>query len=212
MPSRPDITHIRLNNIETCLTVAANTLKVLADSAHIPFLVAISSTTHSLLNNIQMIKQNKTTCIQLMEQTYELLNAIMIVHIKSLPNRELPPSVLYHIGRFTETLNKIHTFVEVQRTGSKVKRFFRQGEMAILLQQCRAGLQQGLDYFQIKTVNVMTHIAEIQKEAWKTHQEVLDMIEDATLSDTASSGLFWLPQQLNLNFNATVRTKKLSWP
>ncbi|KAJ6548942.1 hypothetical protein B0H19DRAFT_1074737 [Mycena capillaripes] len=61
---------------------------------------------------------------------------------------------------------------------------------------CTIGLQQGLDYFQIKTVNIMIHIAEIQKEAWKTHQEVLDVIEDTTLSDTASyeQGLFWLPQ------------------
>jgi hypothetical protein len=37
-----------------------------------------------------------------MEQTYELLNALLIVHIKSDTGGELPPSVLTHIGKFTE--------------------------------------------------------------------------------------------------------------
>ena len=50
----------------------------------------------------QTVRQNKNECTQLMEQTYELLNAILIVHIKSDTGGELPPSVLTHIGKFTE--------------------------------------------------------------------------------------------------------------
>jgi hypothetical protein len=103
-----------------------------------------------------------------MEQTYELLNAILIVHIKSDTGGELPPSVLTHIGNFTEyvaclgkqklclvlttairTLHKIHTFVEAQQNGSRVKKFFRQGEMSTLLSDCKAGLQQGFEFFQV---------------------------------------------------------------
>jgi hypothetical protein len=103
-----------------------------------------------------------------MEQTYELLNAILIVYIKSDTGGELPPSVLTHIGKFTEyaaclwgkklclvlttairTLHKIHTFVEAQQNGSKVKKFFRQGEMSTLLKDCKAGLQQGFEIFQV---------------------------------------------------------------
>jgi hypothetical protein len=102
-----------------------------------------------------------------MEQTYELLNAILIVHIES-DTGELSPSVLTHIGKFTEyvacpgkkklhlvlttairTLHKIHMFVEAQQNGSKVKKFFRQGEMSTLLKDCKAGLQQGLGIFQV---------------------------------------------------------------
>jgi hypothetical protein len=48
------------------------------------------------------VKQNKNECSQLMEQTYELLNAILIVHIKSDTGGDLLPSVLTHIGQFTE--------------------------------------------------------------------------------------------------------------
>jgi hypothetical protein len=37
-----------------------------------------------------------------LEQTYELLNTILMVHITSDMAEELPPSVLKQIGQFTE--------------------------------------------------------------------------------------------------------------
>ncbi|KAJ7909959.1 hypothetical protein B0H13DRAFT_1877147 [Mycena leptocephala] len=189
MPPPPTVTQIRLNNITTCLTVAMNTLKVLADSVKTPFLVAISSTAMSLLNNIQTLRQSKNECIHLMEQTNKLLSAIIVIHIKSDTVAELSPDVLSQIGKFTETLYKIHTFVEAQQHGSKIKKFFRQGETSTLLKECKAGLQQGLDFFQINTVNIMTDATVMQEEAEKRHQEVLNMIEalsDSTSSDGAS--------------------------
>jgi ribonuclease BN (tRNA processing enzyme) len=103
-----------------------------------------------------------------MEQTHELLNAILIVHIKSDTGGQLPPSVLTHIGKFTEyiaclgkqklclvlttairTLHKIYTFVKAQQNGSRVKKFFHHGEMSTLLKDCKAGLQQGFEFFQV---------------------------------------------------------------
>ncbi|KAJ7884258.1 hypothetical protein B0H13DRAFT_1890039 [Mycena leptocephala] len=150
----------------------------------------MANTTQSLLKNIQTVKQNKNECSQLMEQTYELLNAILIVHIKSDTGGELPPSVLTHIGKFTETLHKIHTFVEAQQNGSKFKKFFRRGEMSMLLKDCKAGLQQGFEIFQVPMVNHMKDIAQMQADAEKQHKEVLGMIEalsDTTSSDGASS-------------------------
>jgi hypothetical protein len=47
------------------------------------------------------------------------------------------------------TLHKIHTFVEAQQNSSKVKKFFRQSEMSTLLKECRLGLQQGLNFFEV---------------------------------------------------------------
>jgi hypothetical protein len=92
-----------------------------------------------------------------------------MVHITSDMGGELPPSVLKHIGKFTEyvaglwwgerlplilttpirTLHKIHTFVEAQQNGNKLKIFFHQGEMSTLLKDCKAGLQQGFEIFQV---------------------------------------------------------------
>ncbi|KAJ7794187.1 hypothetical protein B0H13DRAFT_1935294, partial [Mycena leptocephala] len=98
--------------------------------------------------------------------------------------------VLTHIGKFTETLHKIHTFVEAQQNGSRVKKFFRQGEMSTLLNDCKAGLQQGFEFFQVSMVNHMKDITQMQEDAEKRKKEVLDMIEalsDTTSSDGASS-------------------------
>lgn len=84
--------------------------------------------------------------------------------------------------------------------------FFRQGELNALLKECKAGLQQALEYFQVGskmfatnfarddfqvlTSNVISDIREMQQEANKRHQVVLDMIEalsDTPISDSASS-------------------------
>ncbi|KAJ7891117.1 hypothetical protein B0H13DRAFT_1887291 [Mycena leptocephala] len=193
MPLQPTVTQIRLNNITTCLTITANTLEILVGNLKSPFLEAISMTTQSLLKNIELqqrVNQNKNECTQLLEQTYELLNAILMVHINSDTGAELPPSVLTHIAKFTETLHKIHTFVEAQQKGSMLKNFFHQGEISTLLKDCKAGLQQGLETFQVPMVNHMKDLTQMQKDAEMRHKEVLDMIEallDTTSSDGASS-------------------------
>ncbi|KAJ6572253.1 hypothetical protein B0H19DRAFT_1065218 [Mycena capillaripes] len=137
MPTKPTDSEIQLSNITACLTITAQTLGIVATSLKTPFLEAISNTTQSLLKKIQ-----------LMEKTYQLLEAIIIVHINSDTGGELPPSMLNSIGKFTQTLHKIHTFVEGQQSGNKVKKFFRQGEMSTLLKDCKTGLQQGFEYFQ----------------------------------------------------------------
>ncbi|KAJ7746959.1 hypothetical protein B0H14DRAFT_452880 [Mycena olivaceomarginata] len=119
-----------------------------------------------------------------MEQIHDLLDAVIGAHTKSDTGGNLPVDVLNHMGKFSETLNKIHTFVEAQQNNSQIKRFFRQGETSTLLKECKAGLQEGIDFFQIKNGNLMNDIEELQKESEKRHQEVLNMIE--TLSDTSS--------------------------
>ncbi|KAJ7888455.1 hypothetical protein B0H13DRAFT_2533394 [Mycena leptocephala] len=153
MPPQPTVTQMRLDNITACLTITANTLEILASSLKSPFLDAISNTTQSLLKKMQTVRQNKSECTQLMEQTYELLNAILMVHIKSDTGGELPPT---------------------QQNGSKIKKFFHQGEMSALLKDCKAGLQQGFELFQ---VNHMMDITQKQEDAEKRQKEVLDMIE-----------------------------------
>ncbi|KAJ6565263.1 hypothetical protein DFH09DRAFT_1081917 [Mycena vulgaris] len=192
MPSEPTVTQLRLDNIATWLNIAANTLGVLATSLRTPVLDPICNTTEALLKDLQAstIKQNKTLCAHLLEQTYKLLNAIMMAYIKSETGRELSPTVLNHVGKFTETLHKIHTFVEAQRSGSKVKKNFRQGEMNKLLKDCNLGLQQGIEFFQLETANLATEIRDMQEDGRKKHQEVLNMIEalsDSTGSDRAST-------------------------
>ncbi|KAJ7838345.1 hypothetical protein B0H13DRAFT_2419672 [Mycena leptocephala] len=204
MPPKVSTTQIRLNNITTCLMLTADTVEFLASSLNTPFLEAISNTTQSLLKNIQTVKQNKNNCTELLEEAYELLNAILMVHLKSDTGGALPPSMLSHIGKFTETLHKIHTFVEAQQKGSKVKSFFHQSEMNTLLKECKAGLQQGFVIFQIDSANIMKNMTEMQHDAESRHKAVLTMIKalsDTTSSDGASSvGQFQSSSKSNNDF------------
>ncbi|KAJ7688079.1 hypothetical protein B0H16DRAFT_1030448 [Mycena metata] len=184
MPRQPTATQARLNNISKCVAITANTFDVLVDTLKISGLEAISNTIQSLLKLVQTIKQDGNECAELMEQTHELLNAIITMYIKSDTGAELPPSTLNQIVKFTETLHKIHTFVEAQQGGSKIKKLFRHGELAALLKDCKAGLQQGFDCFNIKTVPDMR---EMQDQAQLRHQEILNMIETLSSSDSASA-------------------------
>ncbi|KAJ7762454.1 hypothetical protein B0H16DRAFT_1806859 [Mycena metata] len=187
MPRQPTITQVRLNDILKCVAIVANTFDLLVDTLKITGLEAISNTMQSLLTLAQTIKQDKNECAELMEQTHELLDAIITMYIKSDTGAELPPSTLNQIVKFTETLHKIHTFVEAQQSSSKVKKFFRQGELAALLRACKAGLQQGFDFFKIKTVDIMTDLREMQDKAQLRHQEILNIIETLSSVDSASS-------------------------
>ncbi|KAF8201225.1 hypothetical protein K438DRAFT_1758513 [Mycena galopus ATCC 62051] len=170
MPHQAAVAQIRLNNITICLSAALRTLELLSESLNTPFLIPISGTTRALLICAQTIKQNKNDCTQLLEHTHNLLNAIIMVHIASDTGREMSPTILKQIGKFTEYLTL--------------------GEMSRLLKDCRTGLQQGLNFFKIENMNLLTNIENLQQEAEHRHQQVLNMIEllsDATGSENASS-------------------------
>ncbi|KAJ7120766.1 hypothetical protein C8R43DRAFT_1136704 [Mycena crocata] len=193
MPSQPTSTQNRLDNIAARFTVAVNTVSVLAESFDTPFLEPISKTAQSLLVALQNVKQNKTDCAQLIEQTYGLLYAIISAYTKSEGAApEFPPSMLSDLGKFTETLCKIHAYVEAQQDKSKLRQFFRQGEMSTLLKACNAGLQDALEIFKVENINILGDVADIQKYADNKHQEVLELIEalpEGTISDGASLGM-----------------------
>ncbi|KAJ7462898.1 P-loop containing nucleoside triphosphate hydrolase protein, partial [Mycena latifolia] len=150
-----------------------------------------SNTTLSLIIAVQNVKKNKEDCTELLENVYQLLCAIVNLHIKSETKGNLPPATLDHVGKFVETLHKIHTFVEAQQDGSKIKSFFRQTETKTLLSECRAGLQQAVEVFKTETnITVIAHLTQMQEEAEIMHKEVLELISswsDGTTSDRSSS-------------------------
>ncbi|KAJ6536758.1 hypothetical protein DFH09DRAFT_1401371 [Mycena vulgaris] len=206
MPPQPIATEIRLNNILKCFTIAVDTLEVLANSFKTPFLEPISKTAKSLLIAVQTVKQNRSDCAQLLEQTYGLLYAIVSLHMKPETGLDLSPSMLNHLGKFTDALHMIHTFVEAQQDKSKIRHFFRQGEMIKLLKDCNVGLQEAVDHFKVKwfavsyiyastqpeekkklqDIHLLNEVGIMQKFAEDRHQEVLGLIDafsDGTTSD-----------------------------
>ncbi|KAF7362916.1 hypothetical protein MVEN_00642500 [Mycena venus] len=184
MPPRNDVTQLRLKNIAACLDPTLTTLGLISDTLDTPFLRPISNTVSSLLTAVQNVRQNKAECIGMMEHIHKLLYSIICLHISSDTGGELSPSNLQHLGKFTDTLHKIYTFVEAQQEKSRIKQFFRQSEMAALLKGCHAGLAQALEAFKIRDVGILSDAASMKDHAQRTHQEVLELI--STLSDTES--------------------------
>ncbi|KAJ6596237.1 hypothetical protein DFH09DRAFT_1407264, partial [Mycena vulgaris] len=135
MPPSTFDTRSRLDRTITWLTAAVDSLGILCDTFKSPFLQAMCITTRSLLSSVQTVKKNKKECIELMEQIHEVIYVIIDLHVKS-GGEELPPSILNQMGEFTETLHKIHTFVDSQQEKNRLKQFFRQSEMSALLKDC----------------------------------------------------------------------------
>ncbi|KAJ7127622.1 hypothetical protein C8R44DRAFT_873450 [Mycena epipterygia] len=149
MPHQPTVTEMHINGIITCLTPMVTLLDQLIGAFGTPSTKAISSTTLSLITLVQNVKRNKDECIQLMENIHGILYAIINLHINSENAGSLAPVQLDYVGKFTETLHRIHTFLEAQQDGNKIKYFFHQKEMNTLRKDCDAGLEEALEVFKL---------------------------------------------------------------
>ncbi|KAJ7159767.1 P-loop containing nucleoside triphosphate hydrolase protein, partial [Mycena filopes] len=187
MPTPATATQARLKNVSTCVSAAVDTLELVSETLKTPFLGAISSTCRALLKSVETVKQNKDDCIQLLEQTHHLLYAIIALHTKSDTAGELSPRMLDCIGNFTDTLHKVHHFIEAQQERGWLKQLIRQAEMSALLKECKSGLQAALDVFHIEALSLVADVSQLQEYAQTMHQEVLEMIGALDVSDTASS-------------------------
>ncbi|KAJ7103887.1 hypothetical protein C8R44DRAFT_858941 [Mycena epipterygia] len=191
MPHPHTVTDICLDSIIACLNLTVTLLNELTGAFGTPFLQAISSTTFSLITSVKNVKRNKEECIQLMENIHRILNAIIDLHIKSETAGSLPPAILNHVGKFTETLHKIHTFVEAQHNTNRIKHFFRQNEMTSLGKDCQAGVKDAMKVFKVVTdPTIAANIAEMQKKTHDMHQELLEMVgslSNDSCSDKSSS-------------------------
>ncbi|KAJ7131512.1 hypothetical protein C8R43DRAFT_1110723 [Mycena crocata] len=100
------------------------------------------------------------------------------------------------LGNLLRHFSRSMHFVEAQQEKSRIRQFFRQGEMNRLLSECKTGLQQALDVFKVEGVGLLNNVAEMQRYTQQKHNEVLELLEalsEATTSDKASSinQIFW---------------------
>ncbi|KAJ7368932.1 hypothetical protein DFH08DRAFT_983522 [Mycena albidolilacea] len=183
MPHQPTATEIHLNNIVAYLTPTITLLKELNDAFGPPFIQPISNTVETLISIVQNVKHNKNQCAQLMENIHQVLYAIINLYLKSETAGSLDPAMLDYIGK---TLHKIYTFVETQQDRNKIKYLFHNNEIQNLLKDCHVGLDQAVEVFTINTRPAMAYdIGEMKKTAKTMHEELLELIQ--TLSDTNTS-------------------------
>ncbi|KAJ7131148.1 hypothetical protein C8R44DRAFT_731413 [Mycena epipterygia] len=191
MPYRPTATEIRMKDVLAGLTPVVTLLNEITDAFGTPFMRAISSTTLSLMTSVQNVKRNKDECIQFMENIHGILYAIINLHLTSETARSLSPEILDCVGEFKITLHKIHTFIESQQDGNKIKYFFRQNEMNTLRKDCQAGLEDALNMFTVDTSFIIANnLVEMHKKTQEMQQELLELVgnlSDESTSDRSSS-------------------------
>ncbi|KAJ6452974.1 hypothetical protein C8R45DRAFT_945441 [Mycena sanguinolenta] len=186
MPRQPTVTEIRLENLADCLGSALEILKELNYAFAPPFVQPISSTVASLLKCVQNIKRNKKECAQLLENIYQVISAIINLHIKSEVAGSLSPAKAEDVGKFMKTLHKIFIYVEAQQDGNKITQLFRYNEANNLLKDCNAELDQAKKVFEVGTSGALfADIEEMKSTTVTKHKEILELI--STMSETTTT-------------------------
>ncbi|KAJ7697862.1 hypothetical protein B0H17DRAFT_1197196 [Mycena rosella] len=160
-------------------TLAASTTKELAVSQGIPFLGTTAALSQAIFKSIEArsIKSDTADWMKMIEQIHEILCAIISLYSTSETDGVLPPAILYDIAKFTETLQRIYTFVKGQQGMGKIKRLFKHLDHASRLAACRDELQHAIAMFSVHTnMSVTTKISELEKDAKQRHEELLELI------------------------------------
>ncbi|KAJ6586408.1 hypothetical protein DFH09DRAFT_1359742 [Mycena vulgaris] len=189
--------HGKLDSVLRYATIAASTLRDIADSSPIPFLRTIAAVSLSILTIADSAKTNRDECIRMVSQIDELLSVILHLCAKSDVESDLSPATLHNIGAFADTLQKVHSFIRAQQNTSMFKRLFRHGENTAQLEECHSGLRHALDIFGVRTSLVVTNeLADLRAQAEKRHEELVQLFDaqpEVTESDNISlisKGLF----------------------
>ncbi|KAJ7046392.1 hypothetical protein C8F04DRAFT_1064144 [Mycena alexandri] len=165
---------------------AASTLGEIARSAQIPFLLTAASLSSMILDFVRASRTTKQHSIQMVEQIHEILFAIISLYSETVVARILPPSLLHDISKFTETLQKIYSFMQAQQGMGKIKQLLNHTDSTLQLDAYRAGLQDAMHALRIQTgISTVSGMAQAQKDVQQQHEDLMELL--AAHPDIASS-------------------------
>ncbi|KAJ6614913.1 hypothetical protein B0H10DRAFT_119020 [Mycena sp. CBHHK59/15] len=177
------------DRLVTVLQYASTSVSVLRDIAQSspgPFLATVASLTTAILTSVQTVKSNRHECLQMVESIRQLLCAMIDLHRDS--NDLFRPATLHNVGNFARTLQMIYTFVEVQQSTSKVRRFFRRGEISLQLKECKVGLQQAVESFTVHLdIATSSEMAKMRIDSERQHEMLMALLQTKSVSSTDDS-------------------------
>ncbi|KAJ7261963.1 hypothetical protein C8J57DRAFT_1513750 [Mycena rebaudengoi] len=137
----------QLENVIQYTVMAASTVREAADSFEIPFLASAAVLTLSILKCVESVKFNRDEWMIMVEHIHEILCAIANLCSTSKIKGVLPTALLYDIAKFSETLEKILTFLKGQQKMGKIKQLFKQPDNALKLEMCKQELHNTVKVF-----------------------------------------------------------------
>ncbi|KAJ7931287.1 P-loop containing nucleoside triphosphate hydrolase protein [Mycena leptocephala] len=156
-------------------TIAAEILRDLAQTSHVPFLQDAAGASLLLFGEIHGMKTNQGTLLRIVGLVHQILCAV--VHICLEESRVLPVKILDDVGYFVKTVQKIQTSVQLQQELGKIKRFIRQNEIGIRLRTYETELQAILEHLKIRTGGSLpADLVELESNAQRRHEELLALL------------------------------------
>ncbi|KAJ7253210.1 hypothetical protein C8J57DRAFT_1722576 [Mycena rebaudengoi] len=177
-----------VENLLQYITLAATTIKNIAETAKVPFLGSTAVLCLSVTKSIETTKSNKEKYIEIMKQIHEILCIIVQVHSSSEIRGVFPTALLYDIAKFTEALEKLFTVLNGQKKGTlgKIKGLFRQPEARERLERCKQELSQMVALFKAQvTGSTLSQLGQMKNDAKEQHEKLVTLLE--TDSDLTSS-------------------------
>ncbi|KAJ7290263.1 hypothetical protein C8J57DRAFT_1705704 [Mycena rebaudengoi] len=180
----------QLENLIQYTTVAASTVEGIAGSFQIPFLSSAVALTLSILKCVEAARSNRDEWMIMVEQIHEILCTITTLCSTSEIKGVLPTALLYDIAKFTETLQKIFTFLTAQQKMGKIKKLFKQPDNAGKLEMCKQELNKTIGIFRVRAGgSTLSQIGNVKKDAKQQHDELMALLNadpDLSSSDLSS--------------------------
>ncbi|KAJ7635174.1 hypothetical protein FB45DRAFT_1057087 [Roridomyces roridus] len=160
-------------------SIAVSTLKVIAEGPSIPFLKTIAGISSAILTLAESAKSNKEQCMGVVSRVNAVLSVILDLCIEADGSGNLSPEILWYIGEFADTLQKVHSFIEAQQSGSSFKRIFRQGGGTTQLKACQDGLDRAFSVFGVETsLTTASEVEHFREKAEKRHEQLMQLLHE----------------------------------
>ncbi|KAJ7624067.1 hypothetical protein DFH06DRAFT_756454 [Mycena polygramma] len=171
-------------------TLAAATLKDIADTTGMPILRMPAALTLTIAKLVEGTRANKIVTTQMAQNIHQTLCSVIGLYSATHKDGVLSPVVLYNISQFTDTLQRIVGILTSRQSMGRFKQLLKQNENASQLQACRAELHHLTCAFRDQCIRAnLTSIARMEMETTEMHDELMSLLAtflDLTVSDTSS--------------------------
>ncbi|KAF8200475.1 hypothetical protein K438DRAFT_1758701 [Mycena galopus ATCC 62051] len=142
MPPGSTVTEHQILNYSE---VAANSLQDVAKASEIPFVASVCNLTLGIIPMIRNTKFLKERCLQIADDVHHLLCVLMALSIADEDIQS--PRMLERIAECTMTLQKIESCLRAQQDLGRIKRLFKQSELAAQLESSGTELKEVLNFW-----------------------------------------------------------------
>ncbi|KAK7040420.1 CTLH domain-containing protein [Favolaschia claudopus] len=165
---------------------AVGALQDVSKALQVPFLPAICGICSAILVIFQSAKAHKQEHLQLLKQVQELLWVVVDLSLGAESPDFLPQSVLYNLGNFARTLQKIHSLMDAEASSGRFRRLWL-GTNTQQMEECKEEMRQCLKAFTMySTVQATQQLGEIERDSQRRKEELLSIISDLSKLDSAT--------------------------